>query len=352
MNSWDVILLITGLVWVISFALSLYWLWADVHLVSIDRLRHEGREEIAAEEISPPPRRSIGALDEAWERHAAETQQELFPTLTRWLSGRRFTNWLETELQKAHLNWRPSTAIVTALLLSTFTFTMAAIIATSFAPTSSPFVKFLFAFFAASLVPVGGFCWLRYLHRRFIQRVEFILPDTLSLIANALRAGMGLQQALEIVAQEGLPPLREEFAIVNRSITLGTSVENAFQNLLLRVPSTELMLVVMAVLVQREVGGSLAQIFETAANTVRSRLRLRRELHAVTSQARASAVFLAFILPAFLFIAVNLITILTSGEAWSAPMFYDPMGHKALGLIVLLQIGGWIWISKIMQLQE
>ncbi len=352
MSGWDVALSVTGLVWVASLALSLYRLWSEVRSVSIARLRQEWAEEIGAEEPPPPSRRAVGTLDEAWERHAAETPRELFPTLTRWLSGRRFATWLEVELQKAHSGWRLSTAVAAALLLSTFTFTMTAILVASFAPTSSPFAKFLFAFFTASLVPVGGFYWLRHLHRQFIQRVELILPDTLSLIANALRAGMGLQQALEIVATEGLPPLREEFAVVNRSITLGTSIENAFHNLLLRVPSAELMLVVTAVLVQREVGGSLAQIFETAANTVRARLRLRRELRTVTSQARASAVFLAFVLPAFLFIAINLVTMLTSGEAWSAPMFYDPMGHKALGLIVLLQVGGWIWVSRIMQLQE
>jgi tight adherence protein B len=87
------------------------------------------------------------------------------------------------------------------------------------------------------------------------------LPDTLGLLANTLRAGMGFQQAIEIVAREGLSPLKEEFATVNRSLTLGSTIEEALEAMMERVPSPELQLALVAALVQREVGGSLASDF-------------------------------------------------------------------------------------------
>jgi tight adherence protein B len=219
-------------------------------------------------------------------------------------------------------------------------------------PETSPLWKLALALLGAVAAPSFLLAWLRYKQRQFIRRVEEVLPDTLSLMANALRAGMGFQQALDLIAAEGLPPLREEFATVSRAITLGASLEEALQGLVERVPSTELELVVTAVIVQREVGGSLAHLLDVASNTVRSRLRLRQEIRAETSLTRGSAFALAFGLPILVFLFANFATIVSRTELWSAPMFTDPLGLKALGLIFLLETGGWIWLRRILETLE
>jgi tight adherence protein B len=290
-------------------------------------------------------------LDEAWERLASQTS-EPFPFLSRLLSRRRFAQWLERELKRAHVNWGVSSTLAVLLLLTVAGFSLTAIGISIIAPETSPLWKLALASFGATIAPSVFLAWLRYKQKQFIRRVEEVLPDTLSLMANALRAGMGFQQALDLIAAEGLPPLREEFATVSRAIMLGASLEEALQGLVERVPSTELELVVTAVLVQREVGGSLAHLLDVASNTVRSRLRLRQEIRAETSLTRGSAFALAFGLPILVFLFANFATIVSRSELWSAPMFTDPLGLKALGLIVLLEAGGWIWLRRILETLE
>jgi tight adherence protein B len=272
----------------------------------------------------------------------------MFPTLERWLGSGRLLTWLNRELERAQLRWQASTVVALSAFLMVFVLTVTAIGVSALVPTLSPLGCLGCAVLTATVVPLVGLAWLRWRQRRFVQRVETILPDTLALIANALRSGMSLQQALEVAAREGLPPLRDEFAAVNRALVLGASLEEALQGLMERVPSTELRLAMVAVLVQREVGGSLAQIFETAGTTVRRRLQVRRELHAETALVRFSAFALAFGLPLFLLIAVNAVTYLQTGEAWSAPMFVEPTGRWVWVLIAALEVSGWLWLSSIL----
>lgn len=355
MSDWDILLIVTGLLWMVSFIVGIYRLWSEARSIPASRLRRLLTAEAAEAMALPVPsavRRVIGNLDEEWERRATSSQREPFPTITRLISGRRYALWLQEQLQKAHVSWGLSFIIASLLFGMVFAFTLTSVLITLMFPNIRLFLQLPIALLAASLVPIGLIQWLRFLQGRFLRRVEGVLPDTLSLIANALRAGIGLQQSLEIVAREGLSPLREEFETLNREIALGTPLDEAFQNLLKRVPSAELTLVVIAVLVQREVGGSLAQIFDSAAATIRTRLRLRREFSAITAQARASAFFLAFIIPIFLVISVNLLTRYTTGQFWSAPMMGDQLGYIAFGVAVFLQIGGWCWISRVMRLQE
>ncbi len=261
-------------------------------------------------------------------------------------------NWLTKELQRAHVAWDASSVIAFILLGMVFVLTLTIIVMTMLAPTSSPLWRLVSAIAVACLVPLAFLFWLRHQQRNYMRRVELVLPDTLRLIANSLRVGMGLQQALEIASREGLSPLREEFAIVTR-LALGTSLEEALEAMMDRVASPELQLALVAALVQREVGGSLAPIFETAGETVRRRLQLRRELKAETALTRFSAFSLAFGLPAFLFAALNLVTYLQTREAWSAPMFTTTEGRFALLVIVGLELAGWFWLSQVLaQLSE
>jgi len=348
----DALLLLTSLIWFGSFCFGCYRLWTETRSVPIERLRQLWAEEEKLYGGLPAGLRRPEELDEAWEQRSAFQISEPFPLLSRLLSRRRFAQWLEREIKRAHVNWDVGSTFAVLLLLTVSGFSLTAIILSLFAPEISPLWRFAISLAVAVLFPFALIVLLRYKQRQFIRRVESVLPDTLALMANALRSGVSFQQAIELVAMEGLPPLREEFAVVSRAISLGSSLEEALQGLTERVPSTELELVVTAILVQREVGGSLARLLDIAASTVRNRLRLRQEIRAETSLTRGSAFALAFGLPALVFVFANFATIATGSEPWSAPMFTTPTGLKAWVLILLLEAGGWLWLRQVLETLE
>lgn len=352
MTLWDVLLLVTSLIWLASLCFGCYRVWAETRSVPIERLRHLWMEEEKLYGELPFGLRRPEELDEAWEQRFTPRILEPFPLLSRFFSRRRFAQWLEREIKRAHVNWDVGTTLAILLLLTVSSFSLTAIVASLLAPEISPLWRFVIAIMVAAISPYAVISWLRYKQRQFIRRVETVLPDTLALMANALRAGMGFGQAIELVAMEGLPPLREEFAVVNRAIALGASLDEALQGLIERVPSAELELVITAVLVQREVGGSLARLLDIAASTVRNRIRLRQEIRSETSLTRGSAFALAFGLPTLVFVFANFATIVTGSEPWSAPMFTTSTGLKSWLAIIALEAGGWFWLKRVLETLE
>lgn len=119
------------------------------------------------------------------------------------------------------------------------------------------------------------------------------LADMLNLMVNGLRAGYSTMQAMEAVSRELPPPISDEFRRVVQEMQLGISSEGALDNLLRRIPSDDLDLVVAAMNVQREVGGNLAEILETISHTIRERVRVKGEVRVLTSQVIYSGRFLA-----------------------------------------------------------
>lgn len=125
------------------------------------------------------------------------------------------------------------------------------------------------------------------------------LGDCLTTVANALRAGYSFQQAMDVVAKEMEPPISTEFERVMNDITMGMTLEGALDQMNKRVGSSDFDLVVTAVLIQREVGGNLAQILDTISDTINERIRMKREINALTAQGKLSAVVLVA-LPIFM----------------------------------------------------
>ena len=119
------------------------------------------------------------------------------------------------------------------------------------------------------------------------------LPDMLSLMTNGIRAGYSTMQAMEAVSREMPAPINEEFHRVVQEMRLGVSMEDALDNLLRRIPSDDLDLVITAINVQREVGGNLAEMLETISETIRERIRIKGEIKTLTTQVMYSGKFLA-----------------------------------------------------------
>ncbi|MEA2595787.1 MAG: tight adherence protein, partial [Thermomicrobiales bacterium] len=122
------------------------------------------------------------------------------------------------------------------------------------------------------------------------RRAKFVdqLGDTISLMANSLRAGYSLLQTMDMVARETPDPISTEFRRVVREIGLGISNQEAMENLLRRVPSDDLDLLVTAINIQHEVGGNLAQILSTIGHTIRERVRIKGEIGVLTAQVQIS----------------------------------------------------------------
>jgi tight adherence protein B len=114
------------------------------------------------------------------------------------------------------------------------------------------------------------------------------LGDTIGLMSNSLRAGYSLLQTMELASRETPEPMRTEFARVVREVGLGISPQQAMQNMLERVPSEDLDLLVTAINIQHEVGGNLAQILDVMGETIRERVRIKGEIQVLTAQGQIS----------------------------------------------------------------
>ena len=187
---------------------------------------------------------------------------------------------------------------------------------------------------------VGFFLPRWYVKRRQGKRLNQFnkqLPDTITLIANALRAGSSFLQAIELVVREARPPISTECARVIREVNLGLPFETALENLVRRVRSDDLELMATAISIQYQVGGNLAEILDSIAYTIRERVRIKGEIRTLTAQQRMSGYVVGFLpigLAGFLFII--------------APGFMEPMFNPDVNIagiptgVVLIAVGGFM----------
>src|SRR6188472_1268626 len=202
---------------------------------------------------------------------------------------------------------------------------------------------------------VGFFLPRFWLGRRKSGRLKSFnkqLPDTITLIANALRAGSSFLQAVELVVRESRPPISTEFGRVIREVNLGLSFEVALENMVRRVRSDDLELMATAIAIQHTVGGNLAEILDSIAFTIRERVRIKGEINTLTAQQRLSGYVVGFLpiaLAGFLFIAA---------PGFMQPMF-DPrasIGGLPAGVVILFVGGfamfmGFMFIRRIVDIE-
>jgi tight adherence protein B len=144
----------------------------------------------------------------------------------------------------------------------------------------------------AVLAPV---VYLREKESRRRRAITWQLPEALTLLTGALRAGYGLSQALNVLVDKLPPPASTEFATVVRAVGLGMPVNEALEEMAERVGSDDVALVVTAINVQNEMGGNLAQTLETIADTIRERIFMFRQVRVLTAQQRLTALMLVFL---------------------------------------------------------
>ncbi len=177
-----------------------------------------------------------------------------------------------------------------------------------------------------------------------LVRFDGQLPDMLNLMVNGLRAGYSNLQAMEAVSREMPNPIADEFRRVVQEISLGVPTEKALENLLRRIPSDDLDLVITAMNVQREVGGNLAEILDTISHTIRERVRIKGEIRVLTAQVMYSGRFLAM-MPLFVIGILYLLNREYMMEFFKPESV--PCGYIALGFGALMIAGGYFAMNKI-----
>lgn len=196
-----------------------------------------------------------------------------------------------------------------------------------------------------AVLAVGPFLHLELRRKKRLRRFEEQLPNTLNLLSGSLRAGFSFIQGLEAVAEEASDPTRRELQRVFGEARLGRPVEDALADSAVRMHSIDLEWAVMAIRIQREVGGNLAELLDTVAHTMTDRERLRHEVAALTAEGRMSAWVLGVFPPAFGVILYLL------QPTYMAALLHDPMGLAALGGSAVMAVLGFVWLRKIMRIQ-
>lgn len=170
------------------------------------------------------------------------------------------------------------------------------------------------------------------------------LGDTISLMANSLRAGYSLLQTMDLVAKEAPSPISDEFRRVVREVGLGISPNQALQNLYRRVPSEDLDLLITAILIQSEVGGNLGEILDIIGETIRERVRIKGEIKTLTAQQSISAYVLCA-LPLILGTGLFLMN-----PSYMSQMFVWPWICLPIGAGVFM-IAGYLVMRKIVAIK-
>jgi len=186
---------------------------------------------------------------------------------------------------------------------------------------------------------------INFLGSREQKKFERQLPDTLTLVSTSLRAGYSLLQAVEAVAQEAPDPTAREFQRAVVEARLGVPVTQALNGITDRTKSKDFEWAVLAIEIQREVGGNLSEVLQTVADTMLARNRLKGEIRALTAEGRISAYVLGA-LPILLLLFLN-----STNPQYLAPLVELTIGKLMLGAGAFLMLLGALWLRKLVNIE-
>jgi tight adherence protein B len=278
----------------------------------------------------------IGQVSDSREVKTRVTRPTPTP-VTDWLNkrveGSSYADKLSRSLARADVKMKPGEYVALLVISSCSTGALVYFLGDGF------IVAGVIGFVVGLFLP--GMYVKRQQKRRLIKFNEQ-LPDMLNLMVNGLRAGYSTMQAMEAVSKELPPPICDEFRRVVQEMSLGITMESALDNLLRRIPSDDLDLLITAINVQREVGGNLAEIMDTISYTIRERVKLKGEIRVLTSQVMYSGRFLAM-MPLFVTGILYLLN-----RQYIMEFFKNGLcGYAGLFTAGLLIIFGYIAMNKL-----
>jgi tight adherence protein B len=289
-------------------------------------------EEAPAAHRRPGPDQRTRRLDEALGRSAVLRRAV---EVTADLADRRGAlGRVERQLRAADVPVRPAELIlghlVAVLLVPPALWT---------ATRSLPLAAFAFVVLLG-----GGPYALRFLVKRRLKRFDRQLPDALTTLSGSLRAGRSVGQAMEALSREVGDPMGRELRKVVAEVRLGRSLHETLSDAAERVGSEDFRWAVLAMQIQAEVGGNLAELLDQVAATMRERSRMRGEVKALTAEGRASALLLVVMVPALggVMAALN--------WDYMAPLFSSSTGRIMLGVSAVMIAGGYAWMNSMVKI--
>jgi tight adherence protein B len=272
----------------------------------------------------------------AVEREERKKPSLLAAGVDKAIAGRSFAGKIATQLARADVKLTPGEYVILNFTSILGFFLIGYLIFHQ---------NWLFAIAAG----VAGFyapgIYLKIQERRRLHAFNDQLGDAINLLANSLRAGYSLLQSMETVAKELPAPISEEFARVVQEVGLGLSNEQAMNNMLRRIQSDDLDLMITAINVQHEVGGNLSEILEIIGFTIRERVRIKGEIRVLTAQGMISGYIISF-LP----LVLGLILYLMNPDYINA-MFEELCGWIMIGVASVGIVTGFIAIQKIVRIE-
>lgn len=192
---------------------------------------------------------------------------------------------------------------------------------------------------------VGPWVYLTFKRARRLKSFHENLADTLQLMSGSLSAGLSLAQSLDTIVREGSEPMTGEFKRVIAETRLGVGLEDALQGVAERMDSKDFEWVIMAIRIQREVGGNLAELLLTVATTLREREYLRRQVRALSAEGRLSAYILGGLPPLFL------LYLTATKPAYVHPLYSTTIGYLLLGTMLVMLAIGIFWMLKVAKVE-
>jgi tight adherence protein B len=275
-------------------------------------------------------------------------QSAVVASIQKAIEGQDVASRMATDLARADLKMKPAEFLLFWGMTPIFFVFAAFLLGFLFPGFRNPVA--LVVIFA-----IGLYAPRFYLKRRQAGRLKAFadqLPDTITLLANSLRAGSSFLQGMELVTREARPPISEEFARVVREMQLGVALQPALNNLARRVASEDLELMVTAIQIQSQVGGNLATVLDAIAHTIRERIRIYGEIQTLTAMQRYSG-YVITLLPVGLAGILFLISPEYIGKLLQSP-------PELLGLpagVIFLMVGlvsmgiGFLFIRRIVQIK-
>jgi tight adherence protein B len=237
----------------------------------------------------------------------------------------------ELMLQQAHVSWTLQTLFFISVGLSVG-------IGLSMLILTQSFLVAVPVAVVGAMVPT---LYVRWKRNRRLAQFEEMLPESIDLVGRALRAGHPLSSGFKMAADDGAEPVASEFRRVFEEQRFGLPVQDSLLGMADRVNIVDVRILVTAILIQREVGGNLAEILDNLAAVIRARFTIRRQINVYTAQGRMTG-YLLSLLPFFLFGILY----------WIAPeymvvLFTDPIGKALVATALTMQLAGFFWIRKI-----
>jgi len=300
--------------------------------LSVEAIRGWWRRRAIAKRVQPVLSmrvRKAQAIDDLVRQHPG--RGTIAEAISNILPGKER---LEALLEQSRMDWSPWTFLI-IMSGSALAAGLTALVATR---------SLLWFAVLAVLGAVGPLIFLTQRRAWRYQQFEEEFPEAIELLTRAIRAGHPLSAALGMVADEGPPTVSIEFKQVFEEQRFGIPFDEALLGLVDRIASMDVRIFVIAVLVQREVGGNLAETLENLAETIRKRFYLKRQLRVYTAQGRLTGYALG-VLP----IVVGL-GIYASNPEYVMMLFTHSYGQVLLFLAVLLQGVGVLWIRKIINI--